>query len=29
MVIAAAKTGNDKTNKNTVTNIPQINKGML
>jgi len=28
-VIAAAKTGKDKTNKNTVTNIPQINKGIL
>jgi hypothetical protein len=29
MVTAAAKTGNDKTSKNTVTNIPQINKGIL
>jgi len=27
--MAAAKTGRDKTNKNTVTNIPQINKGIL
>jgi len=28
-VIAAAKTGRDKTSKNTVTNIPQINNGIL
>jgi hypothetical protein len=29
MVMAAAKTGSDKTNKNTVTNILQINRGIL
>jgi len=27
--MAAAKTGNDKTNKNTVTNILQIKRGIL